>query len=542
MKTQEILALPIVQHNEIQGTPEWLALRTNYKTASEAQAMMSKCKSGTRTELLDFKKTGIAKEHTSFTENVIFPKGHELEALARTIIEDEIDDQLFAVTLSRGDFLASLDGRTMCDEIIFEHKQWNQAIAEEMQETNQVTEWHYWQVEQQLLVSGAEKCIFVLSDGTKENRIVVDYVSIPERRDALIAGWHQFDIDLENHVVEVFEEKPEATPIMDLPAVTFQLNGLALTSNLREYAQAAELMVEKSKQPIETDQDFSDAEMLVKKFSEAEKKIKQAQADVLGEITDIDEFTKKLSHIGELLRQARLNTDKQVKTRKTEIKHEIVKRYSDEFKAHIAEIEENMTIQMPLFDIDFGGAMKNKRTISSLHESARTHLTELKTKATQLAELMKSNLAAIPADSMFLFNDLEHIIQKDHADFLNLVKLRISEHETAQAEKAEKERLEKEAQDAAEIQTEALKETIAESTDDDIDTHELAEMVDRIETHAENQAINQADILAMREFRQTLQCLLADMPKCTSTKGDIMATKVKGYLEQAVEAINWQVD
>jgi len=542
MQLSEILELPIIQHNAIQGTPEWLALRTNYFTASEAQAMMSKCKSGTRTELLDFKKTGIAKEHTSFTENVIFPKGHELEALARTIIEGEIDDQLFAVTLSVGNFLASLDGRTMCDAIIFEHKQWNQTIADEMNETGQVTEWHYWQLEQQLLVSRAEKAIFVLSDGTKENRIVLDYVSQPERRKALLAGWQQFEIDLENHVVEVFEEKPEATPIMDLPAVTFKLDGLALTSNLKEYQQAAEFMVEKSKQAIETDQDFSDAEMLVKKFSEAEKKIKQAQADVLGEITDIDEFTKKLSHIGELLRQARLNTDKQVKTRKTEIKHEIVKRYSDEFDAHIAKLSEGLPFLMPSFAVDFGGSMKNKRTISSLHESAREHLTQLKIDSTELCDLMQQNFNQIPVDLMFLFRDIDQIIQKDHADFVNLVKLRISEHNEAQEKLAEQQRLDDERKAQATKQTEQLVENMSESAEpqDDIDTHELAEMVDRIETHSEKQAICQDDILNMREFRTVL--LNLRVPTCQSTKGDIMATKVEGLLKQAIETINWQID
>ncbi|MGH8333688.1 MAG: YqaJ viral recombinase family protein, partial [Pseudomonas sp.] len=73
-------------HDEEQGSSEWLALRANSYTASEAPAMMSASKYQTRTDLLKLKKTGIAPD-VSQAQQRIFDKGHATEAMARPILE-----------------------------------------------------------------------------------------------------------------------------------------------------------------------------------------------------------------------------------------------------------------------------------------------------------------------------------------------------------------------------------------------------------------------------------------------------------------------
>ncbi len=47
--------------NLIQGSPEWMAARTKYFTASEANAMMGESKYQSRSALLKQKATGIAE-------------------------------------------------------------------------------------------------------------------------------------------------------------------------------------------------------------------------------------------------------------------------------------------------------------------------------------------------------------------------------------------------------------------------------------------------------------------------------------------------
>ena len=68
--------------NLIQGSPEWLAARTKYFTASEANAMMGESKYQSRSALLKQKATGIAEEVDSATQ-ARFDNGHATEAACR---------------------------------------------------------------------------------------------------------------------------------------------------------------------------------------------------------------------------------------------------------------------------------------------------------------------------------------------------------------------------------------------------------------------------------------------------------------------------
>jgi predicted phage-related endonuclease len=471
--------------------------------------------------LLDQKK-GVEKEIDENTQR-LFDKGHAVEAAARPIVEDLIGQPLFSKTFSRGNLLASLDGISLDGEIVFEHKLMNKDIAQQMQETGEPVEMHAFQLEQQLLCSGAKKAIFVMSDGTPENMVHVEYESKPERRQKLVESWAQFQLDLRDHVVKTVVETPVATPIRDLPAVSFRLDGLTLISNLDEYKTAALELVEKSKLPIESDQNFADCELLNKKFKDAEKRIDAIKADVLGEISDIDAFTKDITEIQELFRQARLNGEKQVKNRKAEIRAEIIAECSTLLDEHVDEINKRFDgqVRLPILPIDFVGSMKGKKTISSLRDSAKTHLTEMKVESSRIGTLIQANLLKIPDEFKFLFADLQSICDKQNDDFKNLVATRINEHKQQQAEKEAQEK-------ATETFAESIEETIETPVDDDAPFDDDAP------------AINAADILALREVRQLLQACVAEFPQCTSTKADIVATKVKTLLSQAIETIDFK--
>lgn len=181
-------------HNVTQGSAEWHALRAQHFTASEAPAMMGASKYQTRTDLLKLKKTGIAPEVTS-SQQRIFDKGHETEALARPIVERMIGEDLFPVVGTEGNLLASMDGMTMLGETLFEHKLWNESLVAQVR-AGELEPHYYWQLEQQLLVSGAEKAIFVCSDGTEANFVSQEYFPVAGRAAQLVEGWKQFEADL----------------------------------------------------------------------------------------------------------------------------------------------------------------------------------------------------------------------------------------------------------------------------------------------------------------------------------------------------------
>ncbi|PTT98158.1 homogentisate 1,2-dioxygenase [Pseudomonas sp. HMWF031] len=445
--------------NVIQGTEVWKELRKDFFTASEAPMMMGDHKNISRNQLLDAKKgwTTIVDEYLQ----KLFDKGHATEEAARPLAAADVGEDLFPVTGSLEveglALLASFDGLTMFDDVCFEHKLFNKTLAENV--LNNVLEPHYyWQLEQQLLVSGANKCYFVTSDGTKDNWQAMYYVSVPERREALIKGWKQFAIDLESHEPQAKVEKAVTSgPVRELPSINYKMNGLALESNLEAYKQAATDLVALSEKPLETDQDFADAEARQKVFTKAEKDIKDACDRVMGEIDSIDTFVKDMRFISEQIRQARLAEGKQIKARKEELRKEIL----DEARCQIddawLEANKKVNAKLPEIDENVFNAMKGKRTIESLQDAADTEVAKAKIQIAEFVEVAQANMLVI-ADNRefdFLFNDWAQIAFKATEDFKTLVTARIATYQAEQKAKedAERERIRQEEQ--AKLQREA---------------------------------------------------------------------------------------
>jgi hypothetical protein len=445
--------------NVTQGSEAWLKLRKDFFTASEAPMMMGDHKNISRNQLLDAKKgwTTIVDEYLQ----KLFDKGHATEEAARPLAAADVGEDLFPVTGSLEveglALLASFDGLTMFDDVCFEHKLFNKTLAENV--LNNVLEPHYyWQLEQQLLVSGADKCYFVTSDGTKDNWQAMYYVSVPERREALIKGWKQFAIDLESHEPQAKVEKAVTSgPVRELPSINYKMNGLALESNLEAYKQAATDLVALSEKPLESDQDFADAEARQKVFTKAEKDIKDACDRVMGEIDSIDTFVKDMRFISEQIRQARLAEGKQIKARKEELREEILNKANQEASKSLNEAMAKVNAKLPNIDFNPAGAMKGKRTIESLQDAADTEVAKAKIQIAEFVEVAQANMLVI-ADNRefdFLFSDWAQIAFKATEDFKTLVTARIATYQAEQKAKedAERERIRQEEQ--AKLQREA---------------------------------------------------------------------------------------
>jgi putative phage-type endonuclease len=447
----------------VQGSEEWLAARKEYFTASEAPAMMGNSKYISRTQLLDHKK-GWTTEVDEFTKR-LFEKGHQTEQLALPIAEKLIDDELYPVVgiLEGTKLLASFDGLTLMEDTVFEHKLYAKTLAENV--LNDVLEPNYfWQLEHQLLVSGAEKVIFVVSDGTENNFKHMFYESVPERREALVAGWAQFEKDLESHTPQAKQEKVVAEEVRDLPAIKYEMNGLSLISNLDDFKQQSDALVELSQKPLETDQDFANAESRQKIFTKAEADIKSLADRVLSEVADIDAFTKDLRYIGEQIRQARLAEGKQIKSRKEQIRCEIL----SDAQASVDAFTHNRNLEIKAFlptpSISIADEMKGKKSVDSLKDAADTAVSKIKIDATEQADIAKTNIETLKefaSDHKFLFNDWKDIAFKGNDDFTALVKTRIAEHKEQEEKRleAERERIRAEEQEKAKREAEAKAKT-----------------------------------------------------------------------------------
>lgn len=433
--------------NLVQGSPEWHAHRAKYFNASEATAMMGASKYQTRAELLRIKAGGEAAEVSSFTQ-ALFDQGHATEALARPLVEGLIGEDLYpvvGVSEEHPRLAASFDGLTFDYDVGFEHKLWNQDVAQQVRDGSIADNpAYYWQMEQQLLVSGAEAIIFVCSDGTPDNFVHYRYEARPGRREQLVAGWAQFETDLAAYVPQEAKAAVVASPVETLPTITYKLNGLALTSNLAEFKAAAEVLIERSKAPLVTDQDFADRDALCKAFGEAEKRCELLRSQVLAEIHDVDAFSRGLGDIQAAFRVARLAGEKLVEAEKKNRRLVIQQGAERALTAHLDALNDRLRrVRLPAIPADFAGAMKGKKSLASMQDAVDTVLAQAKIQSSAIADAMAANLATldeIAADYAFLFADLQQIVGKPAEDFAALVKARIADHKGKEAARLERER------------------------------------------------------------------------------------------------------
>ncbi|WP_431699884.1 YqaJ viral recombinase family protein [Pseudomonas sp. BR20] len=452
-------------HNVAQGSAEWLALRAQYRTASEAPAMMGASKYQTRTDLLAAKKTGISPDVTP-SQQFIFDKGHATEAMARPLAEALIGEELYPIVATEGNLLASMDGATMLGETLFEHKLWNESVVAQVK-TGDLAPHYYWQLEQQLLVSGAERVIFVCSDGTPENFVHMEYRPVAGRAAQLIEGWKQFEADLANFEIADAPSIVVGKAPDELPALRIELTGMVTASNLKVFEDSALAVIDSVKTTLSTDQDFADAKKAVKWCGDVEEAVAVAKKQALSQTQSIDELFSSLDRISAHARETRLKVDKLVKAQELLVKTNIKQKAELALADHIAAINKTLgKVTLPHVVSDFAGAMKSKRTIASLQDAVDTELARAKIDASQAADSIRLNLtslAELAVDHAFLFSDVQQLVTKANDDLVTLIKFRISEHQKVEREKAEAKRIaeEQEAERLAAIKPEPVVEKAA---------------------------------------------------------------------------------
>lgn len=427
-------------HDLITGSAAWHQFRLDHFGASEASAMLGLSSKVKRTELLHMKSTGLAREFSDWVQENILDHGHTVEALARPIKEREIGTDLYPVTCSEGRISASCDGLTLDESCGWEHKQWNEALAAAVV-ARELPDEYMVQPQQCLMVSRADIWIFTVSDGTEENTVSMEILPDPVWFERIRAGWDQFAKDLADYAPRQLAEKPAAEAIMALPALMVQIRGEVVNSNLPAFKKIADTFIANIKTTLETDQDFADAEATVKFCGDAEKDLEHAKNAAIAQTASIDELMRTVDHIKDQLRVKRLMLEKLVTRRKQEIKETILAEAKSAFVEHVAALDVELSpVRLNALTPDFAGAMKNKRTLASLHDAVDTLLANAKISTNATAADYRAKLAwsrEHGAKHQFLLNDLQQIVVKAADDFQLLITSRIDAHERAEAAKVE---------------------------------------------------------------------------------------------------------
>lgn len=449
----------MITHDLIQGTPEWDQFRLEHFGASECAPMLGLSKKTTRTELLHMKKTGSAKEFSDWVQKNILNYGHEVEALARPIIEEMFGIDLYPVTCSDGRLSASCDGLTLCETIAFEHKQWNQNLAAAVSR-GELPDEYMPQCQQIMMVTGAEKVIFTVSDGTRENMVWMEIEPSQEWFFRISVGWDQFYTDLEGYVPFEIAEPAKAAAPKDLPVVTIQVRGELTMSNLGDVTPHFDRFLSQARTDLKTDDDFAVAEAESKLGRETAKRCKLTAKAVVDQILPVSEVVRTLEEYAAKFDALALKQEKAVKEQKDAIKSAILSDARLKFAAHITALEaEIKPIRLGYAQPDFQGAIKSKRTLASLHDAVETALANGKINADAIAKDARAKLVWHKENAKgyeFLFSDLQSIIQKRADDFQMLVQNRIGQHKMDEARKLEAERARIQAEEQKKVEERAI--------------------------------------------------------------------------------------
>jgi predicted phage-related endonuclease len=448
-------------HDLIQGSPEWKAYRAGHFNASDAPAMMGCSPYKTRAELLREMHTGVAA-HVDAGTQMRFDQGHRAEALARPLAEEFIGAELYPVTGSEGKLSASFDGLTLDESEGFEHKALNSELRKAFEQIETIAPqhreragcrelpvYHRIQMEQQLLISGAKRILFMASHWTADEDLLEEqhcwYYPDHELRAQIVAGWEQFERDLAAYVLpQAAEPEPVGRAPETLPALLIEVTGKVTASNLIEFKETALAAIRSVNRDLKTDQDFADASKAVKWCSDIESRLEAAKQHALSQTASIDALFKAMDDIGAEARRVRLDLDKLVTRRKTEVKEEAVVAARTALAAHYVSLNAELApAALAVPQLDFVAAIKGLRSFDSMQDALDTLLAKAKIDADTAARRVRTNQAAFKeraAGFEFLFADLGQLVHKAPEDFDTAIRARISEHKQAEEARQEQER------------------------------------------------------------------------------------------------------
>jgi putative phage-type endonuclease len=454
----------------IQGSPEWLAHRANYRNASDTPAVTGSSAYKSRAAFLKERATGIAPEIDAATQRR-FDEGHKFEALARPRMEEIIGEDIFPVVGIDGKWSASFDGLTMMGDINAEHKTLNDMIRA-CRSAADLPAMYREQMEHQMMVSGATKSLFMatkwkLNDSGKfemEDERHFWYEPDMALRASIIAAWDQFEKDLAAYTPE--ESKPAlvAEVVKDLPAVMVQVTGsVSIVDNFALFESALRDFVDnKLVRSPQTDQDFVDLDEQIKSLKKAEDALDAAEVQMIAQVASVDSMKRTKDMLHKLARDNRLMAEKILKAEKESRKAEIVTGAHREFSDHLALLLKRTGVPIPATG-SFAEAVRGLKSLDSMRDKVSVALANAKIEANAVADRIEANKRQlVEVDGMSLFPDFASVCTKLPDDFDALLSMRVNQRRESEAKRLEAERERIRAEEQAKAQREASEKAAAE--------------------------------------------------------------------------------
>lgn len=171
----------------VQGSPAWHAHRLAHRNASETPAVLGLSPYTTPFQLWQ-QRTG----RTTVETTAAMTHGTALEPQARAMYETLTGNVMQPLVLVDGEYSASLDGITLDGELVVEikcPKSKDSALLKDAR-AGRVPEHVYWQIQHQLMVSGARLAHLYVFDG--KTGLLLEQPAEPECWATIVQGWEAF--------------------------------------------------------------------------------------------------------------------------------------------------------------------------------------------------------------------------------------------------------------------------------------------------------------------------------------------------------------
>lgn len=480
-ETMEVLDLA-------QGSDPWHEFRRDPSNhpASYAAVVLGRSPFMTRLQLLDAYATGLWPEPDDFLQE-IYNKGHRVEALYRPRAAEFLTQELYPVVGRRVvagiKVSASMDGFWEDEEGNWECKWLNADLREALphagwagikaNDARNLPQFYRDQMEQQCLVMGKERVLFVAADFDDNDNLVDErlcwYESDPDLAAEIVAGWKQWDADLVTHKPIPRVEKVRAEAVEQLPVLTSSVAGqLVVTHNFEQFGVQLRKYIDGLPKEPKTDQDFANLADAVRRLDAAEKALDAEETRALASLEPVNKMRTAKATLQEFSRTNRLRINTLVEAQKRVLRTEILQEHEKAFDTWV--FEQNAILGRPLLSSVTGTikyakiaeGMSGKKSVQGWRDGAAQAVADAKVAVTKIVVQLQANLLAyaqlVTQDAhRALFHDLNDQLFKDPEAFRIIVGARISDWNAKEEKRiaADRERIRKEEEAKAEAKVAA---------------------------------------------------------------------------------------
>jgi len=159
------------------------------------------------------------------------------------------------------------------------------------------------------------------------------------------------------------------TEPMEILELMVEARGEVISSNVTEYRSVIREWLANVNRSPETDDEFGQATLDVKRLKEVEDAVKAAKEKALSDTEDLKALLDELDSTDEEVRQARLDLEKIIKSKTEEVKGAIIEEGLARFES------EGFPAGRRAFSRAVADALKGKRTLDSMRKAVDTQVT-----------------------------------------------------------------------------------------------------------------------------------------------------------------------